>query len=251
MGHEIEKRFPASAKDYQLFEEVGEGVSATVYRALCIPLNEEVAIKVLDLERCNNDLDDIKREVQTMRIINHPNVVQAYCSFPAGQKLWIVMPYMAGGSCLHIMKYAHPDGFEEPVIATVLYEILKALIYLHSEGHIHRDVKYMTNTSKHTVLTELSPPVLAFSEVHELLPEIPKLDSGIGKHRKVSEINKYYLSSDISLTSNRLGRRTAAPGSVGERSRRRRYLTLGAARGGRPLLDAAGGCSWCNTVRWR
>lgn len=141
MGHEIEKRFPANAKDYQLFEEVGEGVSATVYRALCIPLNEEVAIKVLDLERCNNDLDDIKREVQTMRIINHPNVVQAYCSFPAGQKLWIVMPYMAGGSCLHIMKYAHPEGFEEPVIATVLYEVLKALIYLHSEGHIHRDVK--------------------------------------------------------------------------------------------------------------
>ncbi|KAK8923765.1 CBL-interacting protein kinase 12 [Platanthera zijinensis] len=141
MGHEIEKRFPANAKDYQLFEEVGEGVSATVYRALCIPLNEEVAIKVLDLERCNNDLDDIKREVQTMRIINHPNVVQAYCSFPAGQKLWIVMPYMSGGSCLHIMKYAHPEGFEEPVIATVLYEVLKALIYLHSEGHIHRDVK--------------------------------------------------------------------------------------------------------------
>ncbi|XP_020572099.1 serine/threonine-protein kinase BLUS1 isoform X2 [Phalaenopsis equestris] len=141
MGHEIEKAFPADPKHYQLYEEVGEGVSATVYRALCIPLNEVVAIKVLDLERCNNDLDGIRREVQTMRLIDHPNVVKAYCSFPAGHQLWVVMPYMAGGSCLHIMKFAHPEGFEEPVIATLLREVLKALVYFHSEGHIHRDVK--------------------------------------------------------------------------------------------------------------
>ncbi|KAL0906802.1 hypothetical protein M5K25_025324 [Dendrobium thyrsiflorum] len=141
MGHELEKVFPTNPKDYQLYEEVGEGVSATVYRAFCIPLNEVVAIKVLDLERCNNDLDGIRREVQTMRLIDHPNVVKAYCSFPAGHQLWVVMPYMAGGSCLHIMKFAHPEGFDEPVIATLLREVLKALVYVHGEGHIHRDVK--------------------------------------------------------------------------------------------------------------
>lgn len=56
MEHILEKRYPLSAKDYKLYEEVGEGVSASVYRALCIPLNEIVAIKVLDLEKCNNDL---------------------------------------------------------------------------------------------------------------------------------------------------------------------------------------------------
>jgi len=50
------KKFPLTAKDYELYEEVGEGVSASVYRALCVPLNEIVAIKVLDLEKCNNDL---------------------------------------------------------------------------------------------------------------------------------------------------------------------------------------------------
>ena len=56
MEHLLERRYPVNAKDYKLYEEVGEGVSATVYRALCIPLNEIVAIKVLDLEKCNNDL---------------------------------------------------------------------------------------------------------------------------------------------------------------------------------------------------
>ncbi|XP_044466320.1 serine/threonine-protein kinase BLUS1 isoform X2 [Mangifera indica] len=141
MEYVLEKRFPLNAKDYKLYEEVGEGVSATVYRALCIPLNEIVAIKVLDLEKCNNDLDGIRREVQTMTLIDHPNLLRAHCSFTADHSLWVVMPYMAGGSCLHIMKSSYSEGFEESVIATLLRETLKALVYLHSHGHIHRDVK--------------------------------------------------------------------------------------------------------------
>ncbi|KAM0000795.1 putative protein kinase STE-STE20-Fray family [Helianthus debilis subsp. tardiflorus] len=135
------RKFPVDAKDYKLYEEVGEGVSASVYRALCIPLNEIVAIKVLDLERCNNDLDGIRREVQTMSLIDHPNLMRAYCSFTTGHNLWVVMPYMSSGSCLHIMKSSFPEGFEERVIATMLCEVLKALVYLHAHGHIHRDVK--------------------------------------------------------------------------------------------------------------
>ncbi|KAL7140795.1 hypothetical protein ABFS83_08G011000 [Erythranthe nasuta] len=141
MEQTSEKKFPLNAKDYKLYEEVGEGVSATVYRALCIPLDVIVAIKVLDLEKCNNDLDGIRREVQTLLLIDHPNVLRAHCSFTTEHNLWVVTPYMDGGSCLHIIKSDYPDGFEEPVIATILHEVLKALVYLHAHGHIHRDVK--------------------------------------------------------------------------------------------------------------
>ncbi|KAI5065276.1 hypothetical protein GOP47_0019971 [Adiantum capillus-veneris] len=142
MEQKAEKRkYPLISSMYTLMEEVGQGASAVVYKAKCIPFNEIVAIKVLDMDRCNNSLDDIRREAQTMSLINHPNVLSAYCSFVVDHSLWVVMPYMSGGSCLHIMKSAYSDGFEEPVIATVLKESLKALEYLHHHGHIHRDVK--------------------------------------------------------------------------------------------------------------
>lgn len=85
--------------------------------------------------------DQVRAEATAMSLISHPNVLRAYCSFVAKNSLWVVMPYMAGGSCVHIMKAAFPDGFEEPVIATILKETLKALNYLHQHGHIHRDVK--------------------------------------------------------------------------------------------------------------
>ncbi|XP_041994871.1 serine/threonine-protein kinase BLUS1-like isoform X2 [Salvia splendens] len=136
------KKYPIGAEHYTLIEEVGTGVSASVHRALCKSLdNEIVAIKILDFERTNCDLNNVSREAQTMVLVDHPNVLKSHCSFVSDHNLWVVMPYMAGGSCLHILKAVHPDGLEEVVIATILREVLQGLVYLHQHGHIHRDVK--------------------------------------------------------------------------------------------------------------
>ncbi|KAM3321497.1 serine/threonine-protein kinase BLUS1 isoform X1 [Capsicum chacoense] len=135
------RNYSVNPNDYKLLEEVGYGASATVYRAIYLPFNEVIAVKCLDLDRCNSNLDDIRREAQTMSLIDHPNVIKSFCSFVVESYLWVVMPFMAEGSCLHLMKIAYPDGFEESAICSMLKETLKALEYLHRHGHIHRDVK--------------------------------------------------------------------------------------------------------------
>ncbi|KAK7325322.1 hypothetical protein VNO77_29484 [Canavalia gladiata] len=135
------KKYPIGPEHYILYEEIGHGVSAIVHRALCVSFYEIVAIKILDFERDNCDLNNISREAQTMLLVDHPNILKSHCSFVNEHNLWVVMPFMAGGSCLHIMKIAHPDGFEENIIATILKEVLKGLEYLHHHGHIHRDIK--------------------------------------------------------------------------------------------------------------
>lgn len=49
-GGRAPPRFPCSSADYTLLAELGLGVTATVYLALCKPLRRKVAVKLLDLE---------------------------------------------------------------------------------------------------------------------------------------------------------------------------------------------------------
>lgn len=113
-----------------------------MWRARCATNDEVVAVKVLDLEEHEPEhLDEIRREAQTMSMLSHPNLVKYYCSFVNEASLWVVMPYLAGGSALNLMKWSHPGGFEEPVIACIVKAALKALDYFHRNGNIHRDIK--------------------------------------------------------------------------------------------------------------
>lgn len=52
----VRRSYSVSPNDYKLLEEVGYGASATVYRAIYLATNEVVAVKRLDLDRCNSNL---------------------------------------------------------------------------------------------------------------------------------------------------------------------------------------------------
>ncbi|CAO3590121.1 unnamed protein product [Absidia cylindrospora] len=129
-------------EDYKLGGVIGYGSSAAVHSALYIPRNVRVAIKMIDLDMFErNQIDELRRETALMALSKHENVLPVYNSFVSGSKLCIVTPYLAGGSCLDIMKTSFPDGLDELSIATILKQALEGLRYLHKNGHIHRDVK--------------------------------------------------------------------------------------------------------------
>lgn len=135
--------YPLDSNCYKILEEIGRGMSAIVYKALCIPMDSSVvAIKAIDLEKTRRtDFDNVRREAKTMMLLCHPNILKAHCSFTVESCLWVVMPFMSGGSLQSIIASSYPDGLSEPCIATVLKEILTALSYLHGQGHLHRDIK--------------------------------------------------------------------------------------------------------------
>ncbi|KAG8370360.1 hypothetical protein BUALT_Bualt14G0108800 [Buddleja alternifolia] len=143
MSHQTkEEDYPLDSNCYKIVDEIGKGVSAIVYKAICIPMNSSVvAIKAIDLEKTRADLDSVRREAKTNALLRHPNILKAHCSFAVERRLWVVMPFMSGGSLQSIIASSFPDGLSEPCIATVLKEILSALSYLHGQGHLHRDIK--------------------------------------------------------------------------------------------------------------
>lgn len=148
MVEERKSTYPPTADGYRLTKEVGKGAFGTVFAAKVLTGDNEgkmVAIKEMELDDeygSEKEWAVIEKEINVMRLLDHPNVIQSYISFVYDTTLWLVMPLMNAGSCAYVMKQRFPDGFDdEKLIATICAETLKGLQYLHEDDRIHRDVK--------------------------------------------------------------------------------------------------------------
>ena len=99
---------------------------------------QAVAIKIIDIESAEDEVEDIIQEIAILSELQSPFVTKYYGSYAKGAELWIVMEFCAGGSCADLMK---PGLIGEDYIAIIVRELLLGLDYLHADKKLHRDIK--------------------------------------------------------------------------------------------------------------
>lgn len=126
---------------YELGRVLGEGNFAKVKFARNTETGHSVAIKVLDKEKIFKDqlVEQIKREISTMKLVKHPNVVQLHEVMASKSKIYFVLEYVTGGELFN--KIASKGRLKEDEARKYFQQLINAVDYCHSKGVYHRDLK--------------------------------------------------------------------------------------------------------------
>ncbi|XP_042440157.1 CBL-interacting protein kinase 23-like isoform X1 [Zingiber officinale] len=126
---------------YELGRTLGVGTFAKVKFAKSVETGECVAIKILDKEKIlrHKMVGQIKREISTMKLIRHPNVIRMYEVMASKTKIYIVMEFVTGGELFD--KIARNGKLKEDEARKYFQQLINAVDYCHSKGVFHRDLK--------------------------------------------------------------------------------------------------------------
>nr|KYP71984.1 CBL-interacting serine/threonine-protein kinase 9 [Cajanus cajan] len=126
---------------YELGKTIGEGSFAKVKFARDVDNGNHVAIKILDRKHVlrHNMTEQLMREISTMKLINHPNVIKIFEVMASKTKIFIVLELVNGGELFD--KIASNGRLKEDEARNYFQQLINAVDYCHSRGVYHRDLK--------------------------------------------------------------------------------------------------------------
>ncbi|RME88859.1 MAG: serine/threonine protein kinase [Anaerolineae bacterium] len=131
---------------YQVIETLGEGGMATVYKALDIRLEREVALKVIRRDLFAPDelakiLVRFEREAKSLARLSHPNIVKVLDFDEQDGVPYLVMEYVQGKTLKAVIAERGGRPFPWQEAFRLLIPVADALHHAHERHIIHRDVK--------------------------------------------------------------------------------------------------------------
>ena len=128
---------------YDIAEVLGVGSTSTCHRCIEISTGESRACKIIDKNEISDQfkgaLDQFYMEIETLRSLRHPNIIQLFDVYITDDKIYIIMELMSGGE---LFDYVVKKGtLTEEEASRIVRKVTDALVYMHSKNVIHRDLK--------------------------------------------------------------------------------------------------------------
>ncbi|TGZ80127.1 Pkinase-domain-containing protein [Ascodesmis nigricans] len=127
-------------------ELIGKGTYGRVYLGMNATTGEFLAVKQVEVSRVAGDSERQKemiaalnQEIETMQHLDHENIVQYLGCERKEYSMSIFLEYISGGSIGSCLR--KHGRFPERLVRNLTRQILQGLMYLHSEGILHRDLK--------------------------------------------------------------------------------------------------------------
>ena len=124
---------------YELLGIVGEGAYGIVYKCLNKETNKYVAVKKFKETQDKLVQKTMKRELAMLQMLHHENVVEFQESFVSKGNFFLVFEYVEK-NLLEVLEES-PRGLSPKLIRSFVFQMCKAVDYLHKNNMIHRDVK--------------------------------------------------------------------------------------------------------------
>ncbi|KAI5849527.1 hypothetical protein DFP73DRAFT_298054 [Morchella snyderi] len=125
---------------------IGAGSFGSVFLALNALTGELMAVKQVEMPSAGKEdarkksmVEALQREIELLKDMQHPNIVQYLGSSNEDDSLNIFLEYVPGGSVAALLNNYGP--LKEPLIRNFVRQILTGLAYLHNKDIIHRDIK--------------------------------------------------------------------------------------------------------------
>ena len=143
---------------YELAEELGEGGTARVFRAIDRTDKRNCALKVLrpELAKDAAQVEAFVREAKLLLELEHPHIVAGIRVAKEKDTFFFAMEELPG-RCLQDVL-ADEERLDEQAALQIVYEVALALEALHERGLVHRDVKpgnVIWSQERGAVLTDL------------------------------------------------------------------------------------------------